>query len=146
MLKQTGLSGSLQVNEVPSQGHGPRVLTCDVARGVTVVSLLGEHDMATANDVRNTLDTLLHTGAGVVVDLTETTFVDCSIMHVLDDSQRFPSQDGARLSIQSATRPIVRRVFEVLGVLEGWPIHGTRADAIRAVSRASYQEITDVGP
>ncbi len=102
--------------------------------------------MATANDVRNILVTLLHTGAGVVVDLTETTFVDCSIMHVLDESQRFPSQDGARLSIQLATRPTVRRVFELLSALNEWPIHGTRADAIRAVSRTSPQEITDVGP
>lgn len=133
------------MTEVPSQGHGPQVLIGDVARGVAVVSLLGEHDMATANDVRNTLVTLLHTGAGVVVDLTETTFVDCSIMHVLDESQRFPSQDGARLSIQLAERPIVRRVFELLGALGEWPIHGTRADAIRAVSQTAHQEITDVG-
>jgi len=133
------------VTEVPSQRLG-QVLIGDVARGVAVVSLLGEHDMATADDVRNTLASLLHTGAGVVIDLTETTFIDCSIMHVLDVGQRFPSQDGARLSIHLATRPIVRRVFELLGALGEWPIHGTRADAIRAVSRASNQEITDVGP
>lgn len=134
------------MTELPSRRHGPQVLIGDVARGVAVVSLLGEHDMATANDVRNTLATLLYTGAGVVVDLTETTFVDCSIMHVLDESQRFPSRDGARLSFQLATRSIVRRVFELLGALDEWPIHGTRADAIRAVSQASHQEITDVGP
>ena len=134
------------MTEVPSRRHGPQVLIAEAARGVAVVSLLGEHDMATAREVRNTLASLLQVGAGVVVDLTETTFVDCSIMHVLDETQCFPSQDGTRLSFQLATRPIVRRVFEVLGFLEGWPIHGTRADAIRAVSRASYQEITDVGP
>ncbi len=52
--------------------------------------------MATASDVRNTLATPLHRGAGVVVDLTETTFVDCSIMHVLDETQRFPFQDGGQ--------------------------------------------------
>ncbi len=131
--------------EVPSQRHEPQVQIGDVARGVAVVSLLGEHDMATANDLRDALATLLYTGAGVVVDLTETTFVDCSIMHVLDENQRFPSQDGAKLSIQMATRPIVRRVFELLGALDEWPIHGTRADAIRAISPASHQEITDVG-
>jgi anti-anti-sigma factor len=118
----------------------------DGGSGVAVVSLVGEHDMTTADDVKNILDSLLHMGAGVVVDLTETTFVDCSIMHVLDESQRFASQDGARLSFQLGTRPIVRRVFELLGALGTWPIHGTRADAIRAVSRASHQETTDVGP
>lgn len=133
------------MTEVPSPPYGPQVLVGDVACGVAVVSRHGEHDMATANDVRNTLAALLHTGAGVVVDLTETTFVDCSIMHVLDESQCFPSQHRARLSIQLATRPIVRRVFELLGALGEWPIHGTRADAIRAVSPASHQEITDVG-
>ena len=66
------------MTEVPSQRHGPQVLIGDAARGVAVVSLLGEHDIATADDVRNALASLLHTGAGVVVDLTETTFVDCS--------------------------------------------------------------------
>lgn len=133
------------MTEVPSRRHGPQVLIGDVTRGVAVVSLLGEHDMATANDVRNTLATLLNTGAGVVVDLTETTLVDCSIMHVLDESQRFSSRDGVRLSFQLATRPIVRRVFELVGAFGEWSIHETRADAIRAVSRASHQEITDVG-
>jgi len=133
------------VTEFPSQRHGTQVLIGDVARGVAVVSLLGEHDMATADEVRNTLASLLHGGAGVVVDLTETAFVDCSIMHVLDDSRRFASRDGGRVSFQLATRPIVRRVFEFLGFLEVWPVHGTRADAIRAVSHASSLEITDDG-
>ena len=134
------------MTEGPSRRHGPQVLIGDVARGVAVVSLLGEHDIATADDVSTALVTLLDKGAGVVVDLTETTFVDCSIMHVLDESQRFPSQDGARLSILLATSPIVRRVFELLSALSEWPVHGTRADAIRAVSRASHQEVKDVDP
>jgi anti-anti-sigma factor len=123
------------VTEFPSRRHEPQVLIADAAGSVAVVSLLGEHDIATADEVRNTLASLLHGGAGVVVDLTETAFVDCSIMHVLDDSRRFASRDGGRVSFQLATRPIVRRVFEVLGFLEGWPVHWTRADAIKAVSR-----------
>jgi anti-anti-sigma regulatory factor len=68
--------------------------------------------------------------------LTETDFVDCSIMHVLDDSQRLAAKHGARVSFQLATRPIVKRVFGVLGALEAWPVYETRADAIRAFSRA----------
>ncbi len=122
---------------VPGRRHEPQVLIADVARGVAVVSLLGEHDMATADEVRNTLASLLRVGAGVVVDLTGTAFVDCSIMHVLDDSRRFASLGGGRVGFQLATPPIVRRVFEVLGFLEGWPVHGTRAAAISAVSKTS---------
>jgi anti-anti-sigma factor len=133
------------VTEFPSRRHEPQVLIADAARSVAVVSLLGEHDITTADEVRNTLASLLHGGTGVVVDLTETAFVDCSIMHVLDDSRCFASRGGGRVSFQLTTRPIVRRVFEVLGFLERWPVHGTRADAIKAVSQASRLEIADDG-
>lgn len=93
--------------------------------------------MATASEVRTTIASLLRKGADVVVDLAQTDFVDYPIMHVLDESQRLASQQGARVSFRLATRPIVHRVFELIGALDVWPVYETRADAIRAVSRAS---------
>ena len=124
------------MGDVRGLRRGPRVVVAELGRSVAVVSLLGEHDMATANDVRTTLSSLLRKGASVVIDLTETDFVDCRIMHVLEDSQRLASQHGTRVSIQSATRSIVRRVIRFIDTGEAWPVYDTRADAIRAISRA----------
>ena len=123
-----------------SDGEGQvanvQVLVADVATGVAVVSLLGEHDIATVDELRSALASLLREGADVVVDLTETEFVDSSTMHVLGNSQRLASQHGAKMSFQLGTRAMVKRVFALTGALEAWPVYGTRADAIDAVSRA----------
>ena len=61
--------------ESPSRRHEPQPIA-DAARSVAMVSLLGGHDIATADadadEEKNTPACLLHEGAGVVVDLTET--------------------------------------------------------------------------
>ncbi len=124
------------MGDVETRVAGVQLLVADVVTGVAVVSLLGEHDIATVDEVRTTLASLLREGADVVVDLTETEFVDSSIMHVLEDSQRVASQHGAKVSFQLGTRPIVKRVFALIGALEAWPVYETRADATDAVTHA----------
>jgi anti-anti-sigma factor len=123
------------VSTVRIPRRGSEVHVVDVANNVAVVSLLGEHDAATADGLRKTLASLLQKRADVVIDLTETEFIDCSIVLVLDDTQRLAPQHDSRVSFQSATRPIVKRVFEVMRALDAWPVYETRADAIKAVNR-----------
>lgn len=63
------------MTEFPSRRHEAQSIT-DAARSVAMVSLLGGHDIATADEgadeEKNSPACLLHEGAGVVVDLTET--------------------------------------------------------------------------
>ena len=47
--------------------------------GVSVVSLLGEHDMASADEVRAALQSGLEGSDGMVVDLSQTLFIDSSV-------------------------------------------------------------------
>lgn len=100
---------------------------------VAVLSLQGEHDMATADVLRGTLSSLIAPGTGLVVDLTETRFLDCVTMHVLEDTQELAARRGAKVSFHLATAPIVQRLFEVLGTSERWPIRRSREGAIAAV-------------
>src|SRR5262245_20427991 len=51
--------------------------------GVAVVSLVGEHDLETALELRQILLTRMAKGQGVVVSLVDTTFVDSSILRLL---------------------------------------------------------------
>lgn len=100
---------------------------------VDVLSLRGEHDIASADLLRSTLSSLIAPGRGLIVDLTETRFVDCATMHVLEDAQQLAARQGAKVSFHLATTPIVQRMFDVLGPFLVWPIHHSRDEAIAAV-------------
>jgi anti-sigma B factor antagonist len=80
-----------------------------------VVSLLGEHDLYTTPQVREALRRVIATGARTtVVDLTETTFLDSSILHVLLVA-RNELPDGGRLLLVT-NDATVKRVFEISGI------------------------------
>jgi anti-sigma B factor antagonist len=111
----------------------PEVRVTHVAGDVAVVSLLGEHDLATAWEVRNAIAfALIEQGTHVVADLSETEFIDSSIAHALVDSEQFASERGLRISLQLQTHDSVKRLLEISG-LDALPIYGTRAEAIDAV-------------
>jgi anti-sigma B factor antagonist len=112
----------------------PEVRVTHVAGDVAVVSLLGEHDLATAWEVRNAIAfALIEQGTHVVADLSETEFIDSSIVHALFDSEQLASEHGRRLSLQLRAHAGVQRVLEITGMLDVLPVYGTRAEAIDAV-------------
>ncbi len=114
----------------------PQVRVTHVAGEVAVVSLLGEHDLATAWEVRNAVAFALERGAHLVVDLSETEFIDSSIIHVLFESEQLASGHGRRVSLQLQADADVRGVLEINGLLEELPVYCTRAEAIDAVRKA----------
>lgn len=122
----------------------PEVLTVVPTDNVAVVVLLGEHDMSTADQVTHTVAGLLETYASVVIDLSETEFIDCSIVHALEDGRNLARQRQRRLSLQLGTHPAIKRVLELTGLLASWPIYERRAKAIDASRRAHLPERLDV--
>jgi anti-sigma B factor antagonist len=82
---------------------------------IFVVSLAGEHDLYTAPKVQEELRAVIAAGArATVVDLTETTFLDSTMLHVLL-SARNELRDGERLLLVSDD-VTVKRVFEIAGI------------------------------
>lgn len=83
-----------------------------------IVTLVGDHDLSTAAHVRSVLKEATDGAPGVVVDLSETTFLDSSILHVLidADTELRNRHRGLRLSFGDAGA--IRRVFEVAGLLD----------------------------
>ena len=110
--------------------------------GVAVLELEGEHDIYTAPKLRDRLGELVETGPGVVVDLSDATFVDSSILGRA--AQRAPASGrraeglcGVPRRRQSA--PAVRRVFEMTGLSETLPVlagpgPGDRVGRLRTTS------------
>lgn len=126
------------------EGSYPRseVRIAAVTGDVGVVVLLGEHDMSTATEIRSTVESLLQSGVNVVVDLTETEFIDSSTFHALEEGLRLAPRHGARMGFHVATQRIVERLLGLTGALAEWPVYRTRADAIRAVRSVSDGEAT----
>jgi anti-anti-sigma factor len=112
----------------------PEVRVSRLRGEIAVISLLGEHDLATAWEVRNAVALALEHGRHVVVDLSETELIDSSIVDALFDSKQVASKHRRRLSLQvRAHAEVVERVLGISGVLESFPVYATRTEAIDAV-------------
>jgi anti-anti-sigma factor len=107
---------------------------------VSVVALLGEHDLASAPDVRAALARCLEEGKSVVVDVSETLFMDLAILRVLKQA-REAAQEGKSLVVQFGTAPAVRRLMEATALLDHFPHGETREKAVRLA--AGHEESAD---
>ena len=94
-----------------------------------VVSLAGEIDMYTAPDVRRELGAAIATGVRhVIVDLTETRFIDSTMLGVLIVAQKRLREKGGSLTIASSDRNPIK-VFEITGLDRVFAIFSIRAEA-----------------
>ena len=67
----------------------------------------------------------------VIVDLTDTTFIDSTTLGVLVGGVKRLRPDGGELSVVCSDRNITK-IFEITGLNRIFPIHGTRADALES--------------
>jgi anti-sigma B factor antagonist len=92
--------------------------------GALRLSLLGELDLAVADDLAARLRQLQEQGLEVRLDLTQLEFIDSTgireLMCALDSSRR----DGSRLTVGSDMTRAVRRVVELVGAGSYFPPDG----------------------
>ena len=110
--------------------------------GVVVVVLSGEHDVYTAPELRDRIDSVIEEGAPFVIDLTPTTFLDSSVLRVLLEARRRAEENGLgfAVALSDAEAPGVRRILEVTGLIPVLPVVETREvalDTARAGKKAS---------
>lgn len=105
-----------------------------VERGVPVVSAVGEIDVATAPPLRDRLQALTSSGRStVVVDLLGVTFLDSTALGVLVGALKRCRESGGDLPLV-ITEPRILKVFEITGLTDVFPIHGTVDEATRSVA------------
>jgi len=96
-----------------------------------VLAVTGEADLATAPELGSAVDTALASGAQELwLDLSATTFMDSSGLHVLLDADRRMRGLRRRLAIV-CPGGAVRRLFEIAGVADALPLYEDRAAAHR---------------
>ena len=102
-----------------------------------VISLSGEVDLYTAPEFKQQLLDVIAQGAkDVVVDFTNTTFIDSTTLGVLVGGvKRLRTNDG-QLSLVCSDRNITK-IFEITGRDRVFTIHETRDAAVEALGTGS---------
>ena len=106
------------------------VNTEKVDESTYVIALAGEVDLYTAPEFKQQLlDVIGKGGMDVVVDFSDTTFMDSTTLGVLVGGvKRLRAQDG-RLSLVCSDRNI-RKIFEITGLDRVFTIYPTRDEAL----------------
>jgi anti-sigma B factor antagonist len=104
-----------------------------VSPATAVVSLRGEVDLYTCPELKQELLRVIADGATlVVVDLTETTFIDSTGLGVLIRGVEHARTEGGQLAVVCSD-PNMTKVFEVTGLNRVFPIHSSREEALAQV-------------
>jgi anti-sigma B factor antagonist len=109
------------------------IATEEVGPRVCVVGPTGELDLYTCPEFESELTRVISNGAEqVVVDLSQTTFIDSTALGVLLGALESLRARGGGLALVSVDETILR-VFEVTGLQRIFEIQGSRAEALRNI-------------
>jgi len=95
-----------------------------------VIALTGEVDLYTAPELKTQMLEVIANGAmDVVVDFSNTTFIDSTTLGVLVGGVKRLREKGGRLSIVCSDRNITK-IFEITGLDRVFTIYPNRAEAL----------------
>jgi anti-sigma B factor antagonist len=104
-----------------------------------VIELGGEIDLYTAPQFKERMLELIEQGKQrIVVDLSEATFIDSTTLGVLVGGVKRLRPAGGALALV-CTDDNITKIFEITGLDRVFPIHGSRAEALEAVSAAAAE-------
>jgi anti-sigma B factor antagonist len=102
-----------------------------------VISLTGEVDLYTAPEFKQQLLDVIAKGAkGVVVDFSNTTFIDSTTLGVLVGGVKRLRANEGQLSLVCSDRNITK-IFEITGLDRVFTIYLTRDEALSQVGTSS---------
>jgi anti-anti-sigma factor len=112
----------------------PLLISVDEANGLRIVDVTGEIDLATSPALATATRAPRDDPPALVVDLTRTSFIDCTGLHILVDACLAQAAAGRGFAIVHGSGDEVERTLEVLveaGVR--LPIHRSRGAAVASV-------------
>lgn len=103
------------------------------AEEIVAVCLEGEFDMTNAPTVGEKIDRTLEDGKHLIVDLSEATFIDSSLIAVLVRAAKATRGTEQAIVLQHRTAATVERVLEITGIEQVLPRAHDREEAVRII-------------
>jgi anti-anti-sigma factor len=125
----SGIGGEPERGQLLSVGIEP------AGTNASVVSLAGELALGTIPGVEKPLLREVQSKAGVVVDLTDVSFIDSSGIGLLIRAFR-GTEDGGTLHTVIAEGSQVERVFQLAGIDRALPLFADRSQALESLNGA----------
>ena len=110
----------------------------DYVADVAGLRLLGEHDLANVHEIAERLDLLADRDFAVVVDVSETEFMDVAVVRALLDGGEMLRARGRALVVHNGTPCVVQRLLDLVG--SGLDCAGDRQTAITRAGQPSRME------
>ena len=102
-----------------------------------VIALSGEVDLYTAPEFKQQLLEVIGQGSKeVIVDFSDTTFIDSTTLGVLVGGVKRLRPNGGRLSLVCSDRNITK-IFEITGLDRVFTIYGSREEALSGIGSAT---------
>jgi anti-sigma B factor antagonist len=103
-------------------------------RDVWVLTLRGEHDLATTPNLRDELERALDRGSRIVVDLSEVDFIDSTVLSSLAHGyERVQNSDPPTLAVVCPEGGFAYRLLALVGLDKTVPNYRDRDGAIAAL-------------
>ncbi|MGH3007752.1 MAG: STAS domain-containing protein [Gaiellaceae bacterium] len=115
------------------------IKTEQVGGDAHVIALSGEVDLYTAPEFKQQLlEVIGQGGKRIVVDFTDTTFIDSTTLGVLVGGVKRLRPSGGQLSLVCSDRNITK-IFEITGLNKVFPIYETRDEALGSLGPVEAQ-------
>jgi anti-sigma B factor antagonist len=112
------------------------ITTEQLSDAAYVISLSGEVDLYTAPEFKQQLlEVIGNGGKDVVVDFSNTTFIDSTTLGVLVGGVKRLRPTGGQLTLVCSDRNITK-IFEITGLDKVFPIYSTRDEAVGEIGQA----------
>jgi anti-sigma B factor antagonist len=99
--------------------QSPQIQITRTGFAPVVIALAGEHDTSTRGELRVAVHHAIAAGHGVVVDLTDATFIDSSILRALVDGHRAAGATvGGGLAVVAAPASVPAQLFDLVRASE----------------------------
>lgn len=110
--------------------ESPFEIRSSTVEDVLVLDVAGVVDMSTSPELASALELVTAMSRGVVVDLTDVSFLDSSGLNALLQGRRALDALGIPLRVVTAAEGAVRRVFEITQLLEPLDVRSSLAEAL----------------
>ena len=100
---------------------------------IVAVCLEGDFDLGNAPALGTEVGRALENGNDLILDLSQATFIDSSVVHVLVNASRAAIGSKRAVVLQLGTAPIVERVLESAEIERVLPRVHERREAVRII-------------